>query len=335
MILVSDQSRHQSPAGQENTHVLPWSTIAGTPDLEGTIIKATDGITYLYEPWFVNQWKVLKPMAEAGTFAAGAYHYWLAEYSGTAQADYFCMVLEAAGIPSSGFLGCWLDIEDNLNNNATVTHDQIVDGANAFRERLRENLGFTVILGGYGRSTLAAHGVKAGELGLASNWWIPRYNDELNDAKLNAEAQLGLAPGSHVIWQYTCGKNGLCATYPVPAGYPRTVNGLSSSDVGVFNGTLEQFQIRVGWKGGNVEPPLSDAELRTLREKILPRAGYIAGGTEALRVATDPKHKPPAEFTGPYYDKALAAFKHPDAAPPPVPPGGDHTHTTGPAVPLP
>ena len=86
------------------------ATVNGQPRYLWTDVAGTrhDAIA----EWFVPNWPKAKGQLVANELnAIGAYHYLTAGPVGSKQADFYCDTMEAAGVPTQGFLPPVVDVE--------------------------------------------------------------------------------------------------------------------------------------------------------------------------------------------------------------------------------
>jgi GH25 family lysozyme M1 (1,4-beta-N-acetylmuramidase) len=238
-----DLSHHQAAPN--------WSLLAAPASyvyLKATQITATvdDRPRYLWTDvagnrhdaiaeWFVPNWTKAKAQLVANEVnAIGAYHYLTAGPVGSAQADFYCNTMEAAGVPTEGFLPPVVDVEaGGFSGDPHALKDRIIDRISAWADRVFERWGRTCTV--YGRRLLLDADIHKSDLSSrCEHLWLPRYTSDI--AATHADAKV-LGWDDWTWWQYTDGE----AQFPVPVDHdgdpwPRSVAGIGPCDVNVFNG---------------------------------------------------------------------------------------------------
>ena len=89
--------------GKPDWAALERNSKIGKCEVVGAILKATEGISYRYTQWFVDNGKKLRNMwgSRLGRDRfMGAYHFIQVARSGAQQAEYFCRTMEKIGMPT-------------------------------------------------------------------------------------------------------------------------------------------------------------------------------------------------------------------------------------------
>lgn len=215
---------------------LPGLKLGGDKEVIGCIVKASEGLGWGYEDWFVQSWQRLGKLA-GPQFFRGAYHFLRFSVDGAQQCDYLCDLVERAGGWSPWDMMPWVDVEaggqgrfweghdpDKLNELDPATKARYANLITAcvtgFVKRFKERTGLRVAV--YGRGIYRDLGMRSCMFGAdaASN---PAYTPTMP-----REEQYGIPLGAITDWQ-------LCGDGQVyDPGFPRIIPGWGATDYSVY-----------------------------------------------------------------------------------------------------
>jgi GH25 family lysozyme M1 (1,4-beta-N-acetylmuramidase) len=193
-----------------------WPAAAADAQINGAILKATQGLTYCDPSWLKANWSAIHNVAgrNVGTnWFCGAYHYLEATSintttNGDQQAAFFLQNLEAAG--GLGPDDLWPIVDMESADNTGVGATQFADTTAAFAAGILSRTGRATML--YGGETIRSLGITSR---MGCSWlWTARYASTLPESEI---LQMGWTEDTLWGWQYQgtgTGNWGYLANYP-------------------------------------------------------------------------------------------------------------------------